>query len=99
MRAGLAPSIVQDVLDAVRRIKEEEGRTVLMVEQSVDLAISVGTGGVALAADYTSVAVEVGSFLQQLDGIVVSAAKEPGDPRSTGSYSTCGQRAASSRWS
>jgi len=39
--AGLAPSIVQDVLDAVRRIKEEEGRTVLMVEQSVDLAISV----------------------------------------------------------
>jgi branched-chain amino acid transport system ATP-binding protein len=35
------PSIVQDVLDAVRRIKEEEGRTVLMVEQSVDLAISV----------------------------------------------------------
>jgi branched-chain amino acid transport system ATP-binding protein len=39
--AGLAPSIVQDLLEAVRRIKEEEGRTVLMVEQSVDLAISV----------------------------------------------------------
>jgi branched-chain amino acid transport system ATP-binding protein len=39
--AGLAPSIVQDVLAAVRRIKEEEGRTVLMVEQSVDLAISI----------------------------------------------------------
>ncbi len=39
--AGLAPSIVQDVMDAVRRIKQDEGRTVLMVEQSVDLAISV----------------------------------------------------------
>jgi branched-chain amino acid transport system ATP-binding protein len=39
--SGLAPSIVTDVMDSIRRIKVTEGRTVLMVEQSVDLAISI----------------------------------------------------------
>jgi branched-chain amino acid transport system ATP-binding protein len=39
--SGLAPSVVQVVMEAVRRIKIDEGRTVLMVEQSVDLALSI----------------------------------------------------------
>lgn len=39
--SGLAPSIVADVMESIRRIKVTEGRTVLMVEQSVDLAISI----------------------------------------------------------
>lgn len=39
--SGLAPSIVRDVMEAIRRIRVEEGRTVLMVEQSVELAISI----------------------------------------------------------
>jgi branched-chain amino acid transport system ATP-binding protein len=39
--SGLAPSIVRDVMESVRRIKTEDGCTVLMVEQSVDLALSI----------------------------------------------------------
>jgi branched-chain amino acid transport system ATP-binding protein len=39
--SGLAPSVVMAVMEAIRRIKTDEGRTVLMVEQSVDLAISI----------------------------------------------------------
>jgi branched-chain amino acid transport system ATP-binding protein len=39
--SGLAPSVVMAVMEAIRRIKIDEGRTVLMVEQSVDLAISI----------------------------------------------------------
>jgi branched-chain amino acid transport system ATP-binding protein len=39
--SGLAPSIVHDVMESIRRIKAEDGCTVLMVEQSVDLALSI----------------------------------------------------------
>lgn len=39
--SGLAPSIVNDVMETVRRIREEEGRTLLVVEQAVDLALSL----------------------------------------------------------
>ncbi|MCU1345315.1 MAG: putative branched-chain amino acid transporter ATP-binding protein [Acidimicrobiia bacterium] len=39
--SGLAPSIVADVMAAVRRVRDVEGRTVLLVEQAVDLALSM----------------------------------------------------------
>jgi branched-chain amino acid transport system ATP-binding protein len=39
--AGLAPSVVNDVMDSIRRVRSDEGRTVLLVEQTVDLAISL----------------------------------------------------------
>jgi hypothetical protein len=38
--------------------------------QSLDLAISVGTSGLALDAEYAKVAVAFGSFLQGIDGII-----------------------------
>jgi branched-chain amino acid transport system ATP-binding protein len=39
--SGLAPSIVRDVMDTVRRIGQEGGRTLFIVEQAVDLALSI----------------------------------------------------------
>jgi branched-chain amino acid transport system ATP-binding protein len=39
--SGLAPSIVADVMAAVRKVRSEEGRTVLLVEQAVDAALSM----------------------------------------------------------
>ncbi|MCW2757376.1 MAG: High-affinity branched-chain amino acid transport ATP-binding protein LivF [Nocardioidaceae bacterium] len=39
--SGLAPSIVRDVMDTVKRIGREGGRTLLLVEQAVDLALSM----------------------------------------------------------
>lgn len=39
--SGLAPSIVSEVMETVRRIRDEEGRTLLVVEQAVDLALGL----------------------------------------------------------
>ena len=39
--SGLAPSIVRDVMDTVRRIGQEGGRTLFIVEQAVELALSM----------------------------------------------------------
>ncbi|MEU0465310.1 ABC transporter ATP-binding protein [Amycolatopsis sp. NPDC006131] len=39
--SGLAPSIVNDVMETVRRLRSEEGRTLLIVEQAVDLALAL----------------------------------------------------------
>ncbi|HEX2501870.1 MAG TPA: ABC transporter ATP-binding protein [Methylomirabilota bacterium] len=38
---GLAPRVVGDILDVLRRINSEQGVTVLFIEQNVDLALSV----------------------------------------------------------
>ena len=42
---GLAPQIVAEIFDAVRRLREEQGVTVLLVEQNAQLALSVATYG------------------------------------------------------
>ncbi|HVW40002.1 MAG TPA: ABC transporter ATP-binding protein [Amycolatopsis sp.] len=39
--SGLAPSIVHEVMRTVRQIRDEEKRTILLVEQAVDLALSM----------------------------------------------------------
>jgi branched-chain amino acid transport system ATP-binding protein len=38
---GLAPRVVDDILEVLRRINAEQGVTVLFIEQNVDLALSV----------------------------------------------------------
>lgn len=42
---GLAPQIVAEIFDAVRRLRDEQGVTVLLVEQNAQLALSVATYG------------------------------------------------------
>ncbi len=46
--SGLAPSIVRNVMETVERIRSEEGRTLLVVEQAVDLALEMADTVVVL---------------------------------------------------
>lgn len=46
--AGLAPSIVGDVLRVVRRLRDERGLSIVLVEQAADLALGVGDHVVVL---------------------------------------------------
>ena len=39
--SGLAPSIVAEVMETVRKLRDEEGRTLLVVEQAVELALGL----------------------------------------------------------
>jgi branched-chain amino acid transport system ATP-binding protein len=45
---GLAPRVVAEILDVLRRINRAEGITVLFIEQNVDLALSVASRGYIL---------------------------------------------------
>jgi branched-chain amino acid transport system ATP-binding protein len=45
---GLAPRVVADILDVLRRINREQGITVLFIEQNVELALSVAQRGYIL---------------------------------------------------
>jgi branched-chain amino acid transport system ATP-binding protein len=45
---GLAPRVVAEILDVLRRINREEGITVLFIEQNVELALSVAVRGYIL---------------------------------------------------
>jgi branched-chain amino acid transport system ATP-binding protein len=45
---GLAPRVVTDILDVLRRINREQGVTVLFIEQNVELALSVAHRGYVL---------------------------------------------------
>ena len=47
--AGLAPHLVQDLLDRVRTLNEEWGLTILLVEQNVRAALRISHRAVALA--------------------------------------------------
>lgn len=47
--AGLAPNLVSDVLDHLRRLREEAGLTIVIVEQNVEAALSVSDSGYVLA--------------------------------------------------
>jgi branched-chain amino acid transport system ATP-binding protein len=39
--SGLAPSIVSEVMTTIEKVRSEEGRTLLVVEQAVDLALQM----------------------------------------------------------
>lgn len=45
---GLAPLLVDEVLETVRRLKEEQGMTILLVEQSVREALDIADRGYVL---------------------------------------------------
>ena len=45
---GLAPRVVADILDVLRRINRERGVTVLFIEQNVELALSLAHRGYIL---------------------------------------------------
>jgi branched-chain amino acid transport system ATP-binding protein len=45
---GLAPRVVAEILDVLRRLNREEGITVLFIEQNVELALSVASRGYVL---------------------------------------------------
>jgi len=45
---GLAPRVVADILDVLRRINGEQGVTVLFIEQNVELALSLAHRGYIL---------------------------------------------------
>lgn len=48
MSLGLAPKIVQDMLPSIRDLAKEEGVGVVLVEQHVELALSVADRGIIL---------------------------------------------------
>jgi branched-chain amino acid transport system ATP-binding protein len=63
---GLAPRIVAQVLDLIRRLRDEAGLTVLLVEQNARGALSIADHGVVLSlgrvvadADATTLAADV----------------------------------------
>jgi branched-chain amino acid transport system ATP-binding protein len=45
---GLAPRIVADILEVLRRINREQGVTVVFIEQNVELALSIAHRGYVL---------------------------------------------------
>jgi len=42
---GLAPQIIAEIFEAVRRLRDDQGLTVLLVEQNAQLALSVANYG------------------------------------------------------
>jgi branched-chain amino acid transport system ATP-binding protein len=49
---GLAPRVVAQILDVLRRINREQGITVLFIEQNVELALSVAHRGYVLESGH-----------------------------------------------
>ena len=49
---GLAPRVVTEILDVLRRINREQGITVLFIEQNVELALSVAHRGYILESGH-----------------------------------------------
>ena len=45
---GLAPLIVQDIFNIVKRINKEEGTTILLVEQNAKMALAAADHGYVL---------------------------------------------------
>lgn len=47
---GLAPIIIEDLFATFKQINEEEGTTMLVVEQNANLALEIATKGYVLEA-------------------------------------------------
>jgi branched-chain amino acid transport system ATP-binding protein len=50
---GLAPQIVQDIGDLVRRIRDQEGLSIMFIEQNVELALRLADRGYVLESGRT----------------------------------------------
>ena len=50
---GLAPRLVQEIAELVRRIRDEEGISVLFIEQNVELSLRLADRGVVLESGRT----------------------------------------------
>jgi branched-chain amino acid transport system ATP-binding protein len=50
---GLAPQVVQEIAGFIRRIRDEEGISVVFIEQNVELALSLATRGYVLESGRT----------------------------------------------
>jgi branched-chain amino acid transport system ATP-binding protein len=50
---GLAPRVVEEIAEAVRRIRAEEGVAVLFIEQNVELALRLASRGYVLESGRT----------------------------------------------
>jgi branched-chain amino acid transport system ATP-binding protein len=53
---GLAPRVVADILDVLRRINREQGVAVLFIEQNVELALSIAHRGYILESGHVLLA-------------------------------------------
>jgi len=42
---GLAPKLVQEIADVIRRLRDEEGKTILLVEQNIHIALGIADYG------------------------------------------------------
>ena len=42
---GLAPKLVQEIAAIVKRLRDEEGKTILLVEQNIHIALSIADYG------------------------------------------------------
>jgi branched-chain amino acid transport system ATP-binding protein len=49
---GLAPRVISEILDVLRRINREQGVTVLFIEQNVELALSIAQRGYILESGH-----------------------------------------------
>ena len=45
---GLAPKLVQEIAEIVRRLRDEEGKTILLVEQNIHIALRIADYGYLL---------------------------------------------------
>lgn len=45
---GLAPKLVQDIAGIVKRLRDEEGKTILLVEQNIHIALTIADYGYLL---------------------------------------------------
>jgi branched-chain amino acid transport system ATP-binding protein len=61
---GLAPKIVQEIADLVRRIRDDEGISVVFIEQNVELALRLADRGYILESGRTVLAGPSAELLQ-----------------------------------
>ena len=81
---GLAPAVVEAVLPAVRRIADDHGAAVVLVEQHIRLALSVADDAVVLvhgAVALRGSATELANDLPRLEAAYLG---DHGDPRDQG---------------
>lgn len=65
LSAGLAPVIVSQLLEALLRVRQERGLTLLLIEQDVHAALTVADRGYVLAQGRTALSGPAGELLER----------------------------------